>query len=460
MRWKPPQPQGFTPYAVFKYCLGAAIVLVVLMASISNYDRHPDEANHLSAAIFYENHFFPPEIGDPAVRDSYSVWGVSYLNYHWAEYFFAGKFIFFISPLIQDPNMSARFFNVFLLCLLASLFLYRSRESNTEFIIPCFLLISPQVWYVFSYSNNDAFALFASLLLAYQIAYPKSFLCEFLESERFSSRLIGGLLFGGLVGLLSVCKPNYWVFILFAALWLLFNFPLNALTLKKYALIASIALMVFAFRIGLDFYVNGETNFVGATYINYFFRGVETKQSKLLAYQEEIADFEYKPSTIQQDPSLSNPTVKLKSKGTPAAEMFSKWRWHTFSFESFVGVYGYMNLWASEWYYKTMFLLYLLFGFYLAAKVVVSKNRAAIKQLTVVIFCCLLSIFLSFYLSWNYALQAQGRYIFPAIGMIGIFVYSNRKILHNTLTNVFLLVAFLLSAYSFIFIGLTRINSH
>ena len=81
----------FTPLSAFKYCFVAVLFLVVTMALISKYDAHPDEKNHLSAAVYYSDHSLPPVIGDPAVRDSYSIWGISYLNYQWAEYFFAGK---------------------------------------------------------------------------------------------------------------------------------------------------------------------------------------------------------------------------------------------------------------------------------------------------------------------------------------------------------------------------------
>ncbi len=450
--------KGFTPSRIFKYFLLAAIFLSFLMALASNYDRHPDEANHLSAAFYYIDHFLPPEIGDPAVRESYSVWGISYLNYHWVEYFLAGKFTFLISPIVRDPIVAARFFNVFLFALLAALFLYRSKEDHSEFIIPCFLLVTPQIWYVFSYSNNDAFAFFVSLLLVYQLGYPKSFLHEYLNSGSFSSKAIGGIFAGILGGLLLICKPNYWVVVIFAALWLLISSPLNTLALKKYTFTALIALTVFSFRIGLDLHVNGETHFSGFSYINYFLGGFETKQSKLLAYQEEIASYELKPSTLANDLANSRTEVKLRAKGTTAAEMFSKWRWHKMSFDSFAGGYAYMSLWGPIWYYRAMFLLFSAFGLYLAVRIFASKDRSALRQLAVVVFGSLLTLFISFYLSWNYAFQPQGRYLFPAIAMVALLVYSNRELFHNFVVNAFLFAAFCLSVYSFVFVALASIN--
>jgi hypothetical protein len=182
---------GFKPHLLLKIFLIAAIILSAAMALTSNFNRHPDEVHHLAAAQYYTNHFFPAEIGDPAVRDSYSIFGVSYLNYHWAEYFFAGKFMLLISPVVQDPLIAARFFSVFLFAALAIFFIWRSKKDSREFIVPCFLLITPQIWYVFGYVNNDAFALFVSLIAAQQIAFPASVLNKFLASEAFSANLSG-----------------------------------------------------------------------------------------------------------------------------------------------------------------------------------------------------------------------------------------------------------------------------
>jgi len=454
-----PSPHQFVSYSVLKYCLGSVLILVFAMATVSNYNRHPDESNHLSAAGYYTNHFLPPEIGDPAVRNSYSVWGISYLNYQWVEYFLAGKFISMVSPLIRDPDLAARFFNCSLLVLLAVIFYYRSRTDNTEFIIPCFLLVTPQIWYVFSYCNNDAFAVFVSILLAYEIASQQSSLSEYLRSKGVLPGLTGGVFAGLLFGLLIICKTNYWLFLFFAASWLFLNFPLNALATKKYAIIALVALSVFAFRIGLDFYVNGETDFSGSSYMNYFLGGFETKPGKLLAYQDEIADYEFKPTTLENELERSRPEVKLKAKGTPAIEMLSKWHWHTLSFESFVGLYGYMNLSGPKWYYGAMLLLFFSFGLYVVVAIIARRDRESLRNFALAITGFLLATAISFYLSWNYAFQPQGRYLFPVIPILATFVYSYREFLNPRVINSFLIAVFILSVYSFVFVGLAQINN-
>jgi len=441
-------------------CLCIAFTLSMVLALISKFDSHPDEIHHLAAALYYKDHILPPVIGDPAVRDSYSVWGNSYLNYQWAEYFFAGKFALLVSPVVDDPRLGTRLFQVFLFLTLSILFIYRMRgQEEPPLILGSFLLVTPQIWYVFGYSNNDAFALAVSMLVAYQLAYPQSFFHGYMNSGRSAGSPAGGIVFGLLAGLLLICKPNYWVILLFAAAWTLLKFGIDRRIIRKYGVVMAIALSVLAFRVGMDLHVNGETNFAGASYINYFFGGFESKPSRLLEYQEEITPYEFRPSTIERDLAASRPDIKMRAKGVSAYEMLSQWRWHIVSFQSFTGVYGYMNIFGPNWYYRVMLLLYFLFAAYLCAALLRSGERPAISSLLLVAACCIASIFFSFFLSWNYAFQAQGRYLFPIIPMLGVLVYSNRQHLSGRLVNGFTLLCFVLSVWSFIFVGLARINA-
>lgn len=467
MKWFFTETSGFKPRATLKICLIFAVVLSAAMALTTDYNRHPDEVHHFLAAKYYTNHFLPPEIGDSSVRDSYSVYGVSYLNYHWAEYFFAGKFAFLISPLVADELIAVRFSNVFLFALLAIFFIYKSREDNQNFIFAAFLLVTPQIWYIFSYANNDAFALFVSLLAAYQIGFEKSIFNKFLDGENFSSNLTGGIFSGLLLGLLLVVKTNYYTFLIFAFLWLVFHKPVvnfskpfvNYNRLKKYALVCLTAFSILGFRCGLDFYVNGETNFVGLSYLSYFRGNFEEKQNRLLAYQEEIADAPYKPSTVEKDLAGTDAAMKLKAKGLSYKDLFAEWQWHTISFKSFVGVFGYMNVLAPNFYYKLMFALYALFGLYLLVAILLARRRESVFELIIFLLAALLTVFISSYLSWTYAFQAQGRYLFPVAAMLGLLVYKNRRYLHDYIVHAFLVSGFLLSVYAFVFVGLAQINS-
>lgn len=452
-----------------RICLIAAPVLAAVMSLTSDHNRHPDEIHHFEAARYYINAVLPPEIGDPAVRDSYSVWGVSYLNYHWIEYLLAGKFAWLVSIFIQNDLIAARFFNVLLLAALSAFFLYRSFSDEGVLLPASVLVISPQVWYVFSYVNNDAFALAAGILAAFLAIDPKSSINRFLQNPGFRDRLAGAVGFGVLLGLLLISKTNYYTFLIVLALWLFYRAPpvkadggrpiIEFRRLQKYAAILLAALAVLSFRIALDFYVNGETNFVGLSYLNYISADFEKKPSRLLAYQEEIAEPPFKPSSIERDLAATHPELRLRDKGVSYIDLFTKWRWHEISFKSGVGVYGYMTLFAPGGYYLAMFLLYAGFAAYLLMTTLIGQRRDQIVAGSILVVGFALTVFVSSYLSWTYAVQAQGRYLFPVLPMLAIFLYAARDAINKSVFTIFVAGCFLLSAYSFLFVGVRRINS-
>lgn len=439
------------------------------MSLTSNYNRHPDEIHHFEAARYYVSAFFPPEIGDPAVRESYSVWGVSYLNYHWIEYFLAGKFILLVSPLVASELVAARFFNILLFAGLAAFLIYRSRKDEDILLLASVLAVTPQIWYVFSYVNNDAFALAVSFVAAFMVVDPMGALDRFLRSAKLSEALPGGIAFGVLLGLLLISKTNYYAFLIFLALWLLYRYPiLNIASVsatidfgrcRKYVLIVLTAVSVLSFRVALDFHVNGETNFVGVSYLNYFTGDFEKNENRLLRYQEEIAEPQFKPSTIESDLANTHPGMRLKDKGSSYMDVFTVWRWHEMSFMSFVGVYGYMNIFAPGGYYKAFAIVFLAFGAYLLVLTLTRRRRDELVMAGMLSIGAAITLFISSYLSWSYAVQAQGRYLFPVLPMIAMFIYALRSAVSRTILTWFVLTCSFLSVYSFIFVGVGKINS-
>jgi hypothetical protein len=69
------------------------------------------------------------------------------------------------------------------------------------------------------------------------------------------------------------------------------------------------------------------------------------------------------------------------------------------------------------------------------------------------------TLFISFYLLWNYAVQAQGRYLFPIFPMVAVLIFSARHLLSERLLRTFILLAFALSLFSSIFTGLMQIET-
>ena len=48
------------------------------------------------------------------------------------------------------------------------------------------MLLAPQIWYIFSYFNGDAFPLFLATLIGYQTAVPDSLFNRYLDAPGLS----------------------------------------------------------------------------------------------------------------------------------------------------------------------------------------------------------------------------------------------------------------------------------
>jgi hypothetical protein len=157
---------GFTWIAPL---LWVALCLIAAMAYLSPYNKHPDEFAHAAAAKYYERNWLPPEICQEGTEHTYSIYGSSRLNSKEVVYFLAGKFSAIIQLFVKKPYVRYRLFNVFLFLVIIILF---HKQKDTRYLIVPFV-ISPQIWYVFSYFNSDAFSLFMALAVVFQLVYEK-----------------------------------------------------------------------------------------------------------------------------------------------------------------------------------------------------------------------------------------------------------------------------------------------
>lgn len=463
--------------------LALVILLCALTAIRSPLDSHPDELFHVEAAAYYVDNWLPPAVGDPRAAKSYSQYGYSYLDELDLVYIFAGKLGALLSPMAAEPYLAFRAFNLLLLTALLAIAV-RFPPYQAIFLL---LLVSPQVWYVFSYFNGDALPLFLALLIAGQLALPGSRLRAFLDEPRLRARIGGAILVGVLLGVLALSKRNYYMFLLFAAgylTYLMFGWRtaiaaiafglvpalayagvwspdsalfwvtaavLGALTLfsavrasgslgrafgkvSKLALIASIALAVFLPRYAYDRVVNGSESE----------KGVAIHQ-----VAEAKAKDNYKPS-VMNDPGKGYFGLRLQSKGVAFHEIFlPPWNWARLTFASATGMYGYMVVRAPGTYYALMAVLYVaLFG-YLGFRGL-ARGGAEERTLTLfVFFFACLTIIQSAYHSWTNDFQAQGRYLFPLIGMFALYLSRLGKLIRPAVLLPLVLGAFALSTISF-----------
>ena len=152
-------------YALAYFSFFIVALLIVSLSWQADYNIHPDENAHIEAVHYYSHYWDPPVVGDTRSLETYQEpWAISRLDDLGISYFFAGKFENLVQLFFSDTTFSARAFNTFLFILLFS---YSRQKRLVLFLAP--LLCTPQIWYLYSYANRDAFALFISLLLAWQL---------------------------------------------------------------------------------------------------------------------------------------------------------------------------------------------------------------------------------------------------------------------------------------------------
>lgn len=423
--------------AILPFLFVAALMLA--MALLAKFNAHPDEYLHFETARYFVSHWFPPALNDPAIAPTFSHYGSSYMRDLDAAYFLMGKFMALFPAWLASPETAARLFNVALFIILGAWLTARLQPSLAPFV----LLISPQIWYVFSYVNGDAWALTLAMLIVVQLAAENSLLARYLQAENWSKSVQGGVCFAAVLALLLMAKRNYYLFLPFVALvaiWKSAVWRAAGTTLRPIQKWAVIALLTAAFYFPLR---------AAHEAINGFdLPRLQQEQA------EKYAAPRFKPSEIAA--GKGSPRLVLRSQGVPFTNLLTERSWLAESFQSFCGVYRWMTLKGSEYYYLAMGLLYavlLAFLFFRIARV--GWRDAAFVAAT---FGTMLVVVLgSVYSSWTADYQPQGRYLFPILPMAAFLFHRYRESLRSPAFYLLFGSLFACSIYSFIFTGLKNI---
>lgn len=205
----------------------------------------------------------------------------------------------------------------------------------------------------------------------------------------------------------------------------------------KIAALVVIAGLLAGVRIGADYYVNGLD-----------------RQGKIAAMQENMAHPWYKPSTELNKKHIG---LYLKDRGISLTQMVVDHRWFEHTLQTAIGIYGYFTFAAPQSFYQIfkwiLLILFAITGFLLMIRG--SNEDRFFSMLALFLAVALLGV--SLYRSWTIDFQAQGRYLFPILPMLGVLLARARELFDNRLFILCLVHLFLLSSYSFIFVGLALI---
>jgi hypothetical protein len=412
--------------------------LVCVMAGVSRFNVHPDEAVHAAAAQYYTKYTLPPPVGDLRVAGTYSCYGVSRLYNGEIVYLFAGKFARLLAPLNLPDYLAFRSFNAALLLILLSLAVVR--QVYRIVLMP--LLLSPQIWYIFSYWNSEAFALFLTMIAAAQLVDEQSAWNRLLRGEKITFFLLRLFGLGLLLGMLLLCKLNFLVFLLFVGLFILWRFFFKEIQLRQNVVLRIVTVAVVALAIfgGVKFFDAWNNDF--------------RKSERMLAACEYYAEPAFKPST-PLDKKFHR--MHMKDRGVPFSQLINM-RWGELSFRTSVGEYGFTSVPGSFNYYDLVRVLLLALGGAIVVSVFLSGDFKGISLVSLATTCCMALIVLSFYRSWAADFQAQGRYFLPMLGIFSVVLYRLRVSLSNIVTVSLSGLLFVTSLYSFIFVALAGLG--
>jgi len=416
--------------------LAIVLGLIVVMAVVSKLNAHPDEYVHLAAASYYKDHLLPPQIEDEEIFTTYSAYGVSRLNNGEIYYLLAGKFAKFLELFRVDSLLALRGFN---LLLFGFVFLYTIRSVEARIVAVPFL-VSPEIWYIFSYCGSDSLGLFLCFLAGCELVRKKSYFNQILDGKR-ARPAAAMVLFSALLGSLLLLKINYYPFIILIYGVVLYRWLKSGdqrRTIFVRVLIFSLlALLLAEIRAGADYYVNGAD-----------------REDKLLAMQEITANHWYKPSTELHKKHVS---MYMKQRGTSLQKMITDYNWFGHTFETGTGKYGYFTISGPDTYYQLMKWLLIAMLLYIFAAISIRGNSEGRLLALLVAGLSLTLLAASIHRSWTVDFQAQGRYLFPILPMVGVVLTRNRAAIESRIFVLLLSHLFLLSFYSFVFVALLNI---
>jgi hypothetical protein len=405
------------------------------MALTSLHNAHPDEEWHLSAAGWYMTENLRPLPRDPLAAASYSSYGQSYLLSLDLAHVFLGKGIALASAVANAPihlHTLARLLQCGLLAILAGFLLLRG--ARAIFVI---FLLTPQLWYLFSYGNSDAFGFFLALLLAYQVAAPQSALSQWLAGRRFAWGWPAAWCAAVAVAILFT-KKNYALIPAFlgpvvAAQWIR-SWRAQS-SRRRELLVGAVSAILLAGGIFLALHAWEETR-------------------KPLSRDMASAAI---AAVAKNDPRLW--TQNLEKQGVSVARLLFEYDWSWYTLTSFVGRYGWMSIAHSDAYYWCVSAVYAALLAYVLFAAFWRSPPADALFTGVALGAMLATVYFAMQFSLRVDFQPQGRYLFPMLIAFGCILARAEARLNWRLLAIFLVPLFLAGVYSFAFTALRLINT-
>lgn len=427
--------------AITRVILFVALFLVGYMAFNSFDYAHPDENMSKAAVDYYVEHWKPADIRSPEVADTFSAYGHSRLKEITVYYFLAGKVAWFAQNVL-GLEQYYRAFNVLLFAIMVGIYCKKGKKNGYLFLM---IGLTPQIWYLFSYTTSDAWDYFLSFLILYQLTAETSMFHRALEYGFSKWKSCWLIMVGALYGMLLLGKMNYY-FVFVASFFWLFYWWMKSENKKKvqmvwkYVIVLAVCLSIYG---GAKY---GDT-------IRYDNQKGEIA-SELKAQYEEAAE----GSNQKETDSGIWAGNRMKSRGISLSEIFTKYGFAKYSYQSYAGTYGWMEYESTFGYYILIGILYVLILAELCSSAI-SDDYLGDKVLFGLLLVLSVAVFgSSVWHSWTSDFQPQGRYLFSINFIVAIAsCLYQRSFMKRSMVKITLCFVGVISIYSFLFNGIFQL---
>jgi len=314
--------------------LAVALVLVLAtgIAARTRYGAHPDERVHVGGFNYFEQHWWPPDYGSDEVV--YSGYGWSRVYTGELVYLIYGKLghiIQWLGHSEEQSYLAYRMINVVLLGLtLTALFTARPGVIKPS-VVGLTLLCVPQVLYVYTYANSNAWGITLSLLLFIMAAN----MMDQPLAVSFSWRR--AVLFGAIAGLLMASKTPYILALVLPLLllgsrgvqdWRAGSAESQWSSFGKRVLVSALLALTIAAPLRIIYPLTQSR-----------------AGHSVEAMREAQAIEGYRPS------SPTYPTYRMAAKGVAYRQMLGRQQWMELTAGSFYGCFRNMNVRSPFWLY-------------------------------------------------------------------------------------------------------------
>lgn len=413
-----------------------AVLMCVYTGLRSPFWLNPDEYDVKAAVLYYFEHFLPPDIRSDSINDSYPVYGTSRHFEFNLFYFYAGK----LGQFFADAAVQLRLFSLLLFGLMAGITIKNIRKNYALLFV---FLLTPQVWYIFSYSTSDALDFFMGFLCLYELVEKNSMLNRLLR-DKFQKR---HLLYYGVLSLLFLhifwAKATFYTILMFLFLILLIRLLFQEKTergplFRKYLILVGLTLGLFAVR-----YLITDFPYYGFD-----------KLGVIMDVTERQAEYGYKPSTPAMEAAYS---MRFFEKGISLWDLLTKYEFHKNLFRTFAGFFGSYAFGEADWYYIVMGILYLLLIGRTVQKLWSQKKAVYRWETAAAAFTGFLQYAMIVGNSWFVDFQPQGRYLLPVLFFAAYLISRVEHVWEDKVLRVILVCTCILSLYCFWHVGLPNL---